>query len=112
MTIGIAVTTNGHCAAAGPLSEPPSAYQRFCHGRVLSISPNGERVFTESFEVVDVATGEATPLPVPEFDRPLMTYWDSVVPPAFWEDENHLVLRVPGREGSFSFVRCELSTNS
>jgi hypothetical protein len=79
---------------------------------VLSISPNGERVFTESFEVVDVATGEATPLPVPEFDRPLMTYWDSVVPPAFWEDENHLVLRVPGREGSFSFVRCELSTNS
>lgn len=110
---GIVVTADGDCAAAGRLSEPPSTYQRFCEGRVLSISPTGQSVFTESFVVVDVASGDATTLPVPKFDRPRRSYWSLLPLTTFWEDEDHLVMLIPGvNQEIFSFVRCELSTNT
>lgn len=106
---GIVVTTDGDCAGVGPLSEPPSTYQRICKGRVVSISPYGERVFTESFMVVDVASGDATTLPVP---KPYQPRTASLPLTTFWEDEDHLVMLIPGENPKiFSFVRCEISTN-
>ncbi len=80
---------------------------------MLSISPHGERVFTDEFTVVDVASGDATTLPVPKFDRPGLGYWSALNLTTFWEDDDHLVLLVPGEnQAIFSFVRCEISTNS
>ncbi len=110
---GIVVTADGDCAGVGPLDAAPSTYQRICEGRVLSISPQGERVFTETFTVVDVASGEVTTLPVPRFDRPRMSYYSLLTLTTFWEDEDHVVMLVPGgNQAIFSFVRCEISTNT
>ncbi len=110
---GIVVTADGDCAGVGPLDAAPSTYQRICEGRVLSISPQGERVFTETFTVVDVASGEVTTLPVPRFDRPRMSYYNLLILTTFWEDEDHVVMLVPsGNQTTFRFVRCEISTNT
>lgn len=111
---GIVVTADGDCAGVGPLSEPPSTYQRVCEGAVLSISPQGQRVFTETFTVVDVASGEATTLPVPAKSyRPGRGDWSALHLTTFWEDEDHLVLLIPGKnQAIFSFVRCEISTST
>lgn len=110
---GIVVTADGDCAGVGPLSASPSTYQRICEGRVLSISPQGERVFTDSFTAVDVASGEVTTLPVPRFDRPRMSYYSLLSLTTFWEDDEHVVMLVPGRnQAIFSFIRCEISTNT
>lgn len=113
---GTAFHNDGNCSSIGPLTAAVATYERICEGPVISVSPSGELALTESFRVVAIASGEVTALPVPDFER---GYWTSgpLGATTYWEDDGNVVVEIPepppaGGAIGFSYVRCQISTES